>query len=508
MFKFTDWTLALALFFSTSSFAQSDVRILAQEAFESGLLANEKIIEFIYSRQCEFGMIKNCDRPLSARDHARLKKMFIDLDSWKELTFNQILPKTDILEGKKIKVIEGDHSITSTNSLLIISLDKLDPRSRQLVDYVSISAALKLIMYDNFFRLSEVLAKAKKIRTILQFDLANEGRILSETFAPALDEKVWRKTKLGLDFLDEAYRVIPPVRNIFGQYISSSFTGHRIRENDLGFRLRNILFFNRILSQTEFFEAVERFMGKMSQFFGNQVGKIQFRDGKLKKFTTDLRFMGNIRKKLKPLHIFFEKTPFRLTDKFIPGYFGHVAIWLGEPAELMSMTIPYEGRDLPLLEHPKVLPFLERMSQGKLVIEALREPGVTMSSLEQFLDVDDFMVVDPIGAANPAEIIIKALEQVGKPYDFNFDVETDRAIVCSELIYRVFDDREWPVSQSFGRFTISPDHVAWKAADNCMKPVLLFHDGEEIKTNLTTALTGLLQQRGGIRYSPTGGCLR
>ena len=27
--------------------------------------------------------------------------------------------------------------------------------------------------------------------------------------------------------------------------------------------------------------------------------------------------------------ILLEKTPFRLTDKLIPGYWGHAAVWIG-----------------------------------------------------------------------------------------------------------------------------------------------------------------------------------
>ena len=49
--------------------------------------------------------------------------------------------------------------------------------------------------------------------------------------------------------------------------------------------------------------------------------------------------------------------------------------------------------------------------------------------------------------------------QIGKDYDFNFDVETLDKIVCSELIYLVFGNVVWPTKYQLMRNTISPDNV-------------------------------------------------
>ena len=40
--------------------------------------------------------------------------------------------------------------------------------------------------------------------------------------------------------------------------------------------------------------------------------------------------LQEVKQELRPFDILFEKTPFRLTDKFIPGHFGHVAIYIGQ----------------------------------------------------------------------------------------------------------------------------------------------------------------------------------
>ena len=81
--------------------------------------------------------------------------------------------------------------------------------------------------------------------------------------------------------------------------------------------------------------------------------------------------------------------------------------------------------------------------------------------------------------------LIKAFKQIGKSYDFNFNVETDKKIVCSELAYVVYGDMEWPTERQLGRYTISPDHVAIKAKDGGeFYPFMVFHKGREIKTNI------------------------
>jgi hypothetical protein len=200
----------------------------------------------------------------------------------------------------------------------------------------------------------------------------------------------------------------------------------------------------------------------------------------------------------------FEKTPFRLTDRFIPGFFGHVAIWLGRPEEIMQYTVNYEGKEILLLDHPKMGRYLEQMSLGKLIVEALREPGVTMNTLEHFMDIDDFLVLRSTNLVANGEKLLKTIEQVGKPYDFNFDVETESSLVCSELIYTVFNDQSWPTERSLGRFTISPDHVAWKTFDGCLEPQILFRDGKEVNQDMEEVLKTALTSKGGISYTPMG----
>lgn len=74
----------------------------------------------------------------------------------------------------------------------------------------------------------------------------------------------------------------------------------------------------------------------VSETFGNLAGSYEERKGKLYQ---DKQIENDIVKHLKSADILLEKTPFRLTDKMIPGYWGHAAIWIGNETELRTLGI-------------------------------------------------------------------------------------------------------------------------------------------------------------------------
>ncbi len=188
-----------------------------------------------------------------------------------------------------------------------------------------------------------------------------------------------------------------------------------------------------------------------SGFFGNVAGRFRFRKGHM--YEHD-EYKNELLKRLKPLDILTEKTPFALTDTFIPGHYGHAAIYLGTEKQL---------KEIDMWDHPVILPYQEEIKKGKVIVEALR-PGVWLNTLEEFLNIDELTlyrqpdVLSDMGEA--ARIYDRALSQLGKDYDFNFDVNTLDKIVCSELVYHAFGTINWPVKYVLGRPTISPDNIA------------------------------------------------
>ena len=209
----------------------------------------------------------------------------------------------------------------------------------------------------------------------------------------------------------------------------------------------------------------------LSRGFGNTAGMFQSRRGKL---FNDHDFVELTRSYSRPLDIILEKTPFRLTDKFIPGYWGHAAIYIGNQVQLMELGV---------WDHPVVVKFHEEIKLGRTIVEALR-PGVEINSFKRFSDIDDFVLLrqrKDWDETEAKEHILRALRQVGKTYDFGFDVETPDSIVCSELHYTVFRNLTFNTTKILGRYTINVDQVSQQGlASREFAPHILFIDGKRI----------------------------
>ena len=240
--------------------------------------------------------------------------------------------------------------------------------------------------------------------------------------------------------------------------------------------------------QDDIFNLSYRSTQEISKRFGNVVGLYEERKGKLFDMRADER--KRLTDELQTLDIFLEKTPFRLTDLFIPGYWGHVAVWVGGSNDIPELKRLGVWDELPRIEAEarRILeydgPSFQELIEGdRGVLEALR-PGVELNTFAQFLNIDDLAVMraDSISDVQKRHYLLHAFAQIGKPYDFNFDIATHQRIVCSELVFVVYDDYDWPVEQVIGRYAISPDHVAALARekDDPFTPVILYHDGKEL----------------------------
>jgi len=120
------------------------------------------------------------------------------------------------------------------------------------------------------------------------------------------------------------------------------------------------------------------------------------------------------------------KSPGKLTDLLIPGYFGHAGIYLG------SNTFVQSDQD-----------------------------GVNYINALDFLDGSDFIVLRPRQITEPQEENIQNLvkAQLGKKYDFNFNIESPDRIICTELIFLVFDYINWDTRNVMSWHSMSPDDL-------------------------------------------------
>jgi hypothetical protein len=222
---------------------------------------------------------------------------------------------------------------------------------------------------------------------------------------------------------------------------------------------------------------------QVSRVVGNTAGVLEFRQGKL--FDQD-RWRRFLHARLRPGDLLVEKTPFRLTDKLIPGHFGHVAMYVGTVDDLAAL-----GLDA----HPWVMRHLPHIREGATIIEALRT-GTRISTIEEFLNVDDLAILRPKPSHVPADemrrAIVLAFSHIGKRYDFDFDNNTWDAIVCSELAFQTYVNVRWHVGRTLGSYTIAPDDVAVAAGTGPERPfelIAFVHDGRVVH-DVATSVEG------------------
>jgi len=169
-----------------------------------------------------------------------------------------------------------------------------------------------------------------------------------------------------------------------------------------------------------------------------------------------------LKRTLQPGDIILERRNWYLSNGFLPGFWSHMALYVGAPEDL-------EGRGL--LTHPLVQRHLEQYRQPdrngheRRVIEAVAS-GVIFSSLEEMGSADHLAVLRPrVSEARKNAAIVRAFSHYGKPYDFDFDFFSTDKLVCTELIYRAYDETlegervGLPLVRILGRDTLPPDEV-------------------------------------------------
>ncbi|MDH3585150.1 MAG: YiiX/YebB-like N1pC/P60 family cysteine hydrolase [Phycisphaerae bacterium] len=157
------------------------------------------------------------------------------------------------------------------------------------------------------------------------------------------------------------------------------------------------------------------------------------------------------------------RKEYAVTNYFLPGYWPHVAFYLGPLADV----------------RPNVLEAAEEANReicaAKLgaadppdtcVLEALKD-GVRLRDVESPFASDCLAVIRP--QAQPKQIaraIARGLAHEGKPYDFDFDFTRSDRLVCTEVVYRSFeglDDFRFDLTRRAGRWTLSAEDLLGRA---------------------------------------------
>lgn len=139
--------------------------------------------------------------------------------------------------------------------------------------------------------------------------------------------------------------------------------------------------------------------------------------GSAKRVTTEIQ--NSISGLLKPGDVFITRHDDAMSNLFLPGYWPHAALYLGNNAERQSLELP-------------------ELDSTVRVLEAKKD-GVKFRPLDETLMVDAFVVLRPkIARHHLREALSRAMTHEGKLYDFVFDFRNADRLVCTEVVYRAY----------------------------------------------------------------------
>lgn len=212
-----------------------------------------------------------------------------------------------------------------------------------------------------------------------------------------------------------------------------------------------------------------------------------------------------IKSNFEPCDVILERKDGLPTNKFIPEFWTHSAIYIGNLKQINEF---FEG--LPLLNglnpgqyihkhYPAV--FRKLLVTKDPIIESVTKTGVTISPVKTVLEVDYFALLRTnLSKEDKFLSLLKAFEYYKLPYDFEFDLTETEAVFCSALVYKslipssVKDGISIPLSTLLGVPIVYPGDFARKfdtefeSADKELQLIYFFDsDGDQDKANKRTA---------------------
>ena len=201
-----------------------------------------------------------------------------------------------------------------------------------------------------------------------------------------------------------------------------------------------------------------------------------------------------IKAELLPGDVLLKRNNYQLTNIGLPGFWTHTGIYIGCLENLDKYFNDIALDDcLSVSEHikrvyPKVYERLTSSSGSEYIIEVIA-PGVVINPLDAIAKVDCFSALRPrLFKEDKLKALFTAFEYLGKAYDYNFDIMTDNALFCSELIYKSYlcssnkKGITFNLEPKVGRLLLSPNSIIKKfdsefESENAEFDFVVFYDG-------------------------------
>lgn len=184
-----------------------------------------------------------------------------------------------------------------------------------------------------------------------------------------------------------------------------------------------------------------------------------------------------LRTLLAPGDVLVVRKEFALTNYFLPGFWPHAALYLGDAAALERLGVREQEYVRP--RWAKLLD--EAGDEPRRVLESMKD-GVQIRSLRSPFASDSLVLLRPrLSPGEVAQGLVRVMAHEGKMYDFDFDFRRSDRLVCTEVVYRAFDGigaMQLPLVRRAGRLTLSgSDLIDLSLHRRCFEPVAVFTSG-------------------------------
>ena len=192
--------------------------------------------------------------------------------------------------------------------------------------------------------------------------------------------------------------------------------------------------------------------------------------------------LEQLQPRLRPGDVLLVRHEWYLSNVGLPGFWPHAVLYIGTPDERRAYFDDPEvqawvrqqgepsGGFEPLLQARESAHYAAslELQQGAPVrtIEAISE-GVSLNSLRHAGDGDSLAALRPrLSKVAKARAILRAFHYAGRPYDFDFNFDTDSSLVCTELVYKAYqpsrqgDGLHLPLEQVLGRPVLPANRIA------------------------------------------------
>ncbi|MDF7799002.1 YiiX/YebB-like N1pC/P60 family cysteine hydrolase [Pontiellaceae bacterium B1224] len=159
---------------------------------------------------------------------------------------------------------------------------------------------------------------------------------------------------------------------------------------------------------------------------------------------------NEIKSMLQPGDILLTYTAGYMSDVFLPGNFKHGITYIGTVEQrrkagltdaVLKKEAVSEQQGDALIEHVTATTTEDGYEIN--IVEAVAE-GVVLHSLDKLLEthINRLVAIRPkISAEERLNQLILLMQYVGAPYDFKFDFQNDAYQCCTEVVYRITDQK-------------------------------------------------------------------